>query len=117
MDETFACYPCDQSCALCLDDTNTNCSQCNTGYYLFPESTICVSYCPTGTIAENEVCDDADPQTSCFTFDNKDTVQTINGAFTGLTEDDEYAPRPVYKRGIYFDGNDILIVNNLTLNV
>ena len=117
MDETFECYPCHEYCALCLDETNTNCQACKTDYYLFPESTICLDYCPTGIIADNEVCDDSDPKTSCFTFDNKDTAYSVNGVTTFVPVDDDSTPRPVYMRGIYFDGDDTLQLNNLILNV
>ena len=117
MDDTFDCYLCNEACALCLDETHTSCSACKPGYYLFPESTICLPYCPTGIQAEDEVCDDTSPQTTCFTFDNKDTAQTVNDASTILLEESNLQPRPVYKRGIYFDGDDQIQLSNLVLNV
>ena len=117
MDDTFNCYECQEACALCFEDSDKDCTACNEGYFLFPKSTICVDYCPTGIAAENEVCDDSNPLTSCFTFDNKDLVKTINDATVVLPEDEDAAPRPVYNRGIYFDGYDSMQITNLVLNV
>ena len=42
------CMECDIACSNCTNATNTECSACNTGYFLQPSSTTCLSSCPNG---------------------------------------------------------------------
>ena len=43
------CMECDIACSNCTNATNTACSACNTGYFLQPSSTTCLSSCPNGS--------------------------------------------------------------------
>lgn len=40
------CILCDTSCSACSDTSNTQCSACNSGYYLQPSLATCLSSCP-----------------------------------------------------------------------
>ena len=44
---TRTCMACNDACAVCLDETNSQCTACNSGYFLQPSSTICLNSCPT----------------------------------------------------------------------
>ena len=42
------CIECDAACSDCTGAANTQCSACNTGYFLQPNSTTCLDSCPDG---------------------------------------------------------------------
>ena len=42
------CATCNAACATCSDGTPTQCTVCNTGYFLQPSSTTCLDSCPDG---------------------------------------------------------------------
>ena len=44
---TNLCDACNGACATCTGPTDTECPSCNSGYYLQPYSTICLTTCPT----------------------------------------------------------------------
>ena len=46
---TKTCVLCDTSCLACTGSTSDECSVCNTGYFLQPDSTTCLSSCPDGS--------------------------------------------------------------------
>ena len=43
------CAPCDTSCSVCSGGTNTQCSACNSGFFLLSSSTTCLNSCPDGS--------------------------------------------------------------------
>lgn len=64
--EGKSCKGCSVECKVCLDKTNTQCSICNSGYYLQPSSTICRSTCPLGYWADEKtgICRKCDSRCS-----------------------------------------------------
>lgn len=66
---------CDTSCNVCADSTNSQCSSCNSGYFLQPSSTICLSTCTTGYYGNttNGICTLCD--TSCSTCTGASNTQ------------------------------------------
>ena len=64
------CTECDIACAICTGSAHTQCSACSTGYFLQPNSTICLNSCPDGTWPNsiNNMCMDCD--IACSTCTN-----------------------------------------------
>ena len=44
------CTPCNAACEACLDGTHTQCSSCNSGFFLqpLPSTSTCLDFCPQG---------------------------------------------------------------------
>lgn len=61
---------CDASCITCNGPSNTHCLTCNEGYYLQPDSTTCLSSCPTQRFwkdSQRNLCSPCRPQCSSCT--------------------------------------------------
>ena len=58
IDFVCPCTPCDVQCTKCSGPSYTECSACNTGFYLQPTSTSCLNTCPTGHWKDdtNHIC-------------------------------------------------------------
>jgi len=116
------CQSCDPACKICTDATIESCSECNTGYALIPDTTICKpdTECPSGFVVNDARCEKPVPDevTICFTWDSKtiDATDEATGVTVSVSDDTSTHPVNSYKRGIWFDGNDSITVNNLILN-
>ena len=102
------CKPCNEACATCTDDTTTTCDSCQAGFYKLPHTTSCVNYCPTLLLNENGECSEEPLQQICFEFSDKDLPLGLEAI--------PPAPTPVYQRGIYFDGSNVLLLDELILS-
>ena len=47
---------CDVKCETCFDTTDTSCTGCTDGNYLWPDSSTCQGYCPSGTTEVGTEC-------------------------------------------------------------
>ena len=116
--ENDTCDRCSDGCLICEDDTNCTCSVCMTGYYLIANHTICVPECPTGYTANfsSNTCEGTSPYLAyVFLFDQNELDYTANNGITrhvsgnsegGIQARDAHDPIPLYKRGMYYDGED-----------
>ena len=104
---------CGDSCQACYSSQNRDCSSCKEGFYL--DDGICVENCPSGkTTSGNECSGHSKSKVLHYVFNKTlnsppDLTQKLK-AFMGsdakyLHAYDDNDPIPVYKRGIYFDGN------------
>jgi len=112
------CKPCDDRCALCTDGTNTSCDACTTDNALQPNTTVCEPDCPVGYLETDSVCtlpEDTADLDHCFTFVDKQIQSTSDIVSITMGEAD-VAPNPMYKRGLFFDGDDFITFENLILN-
>ena len=67
------CAECNVACAVCSDGNHTQCTSCNSGYFLQPSSsTICLNSCPEGYWGDstNHICATCDPACSVCTGAN-----------------------------------------------
>ena len=122
----FKCVMCHEACAICDSAYFFDCTECKDGFFLQRNSTICLAYCPSGTIPNEElnICetDDSDDVAFCANFESKLVV--VQSAYditivNGSDPDgpDSSDPIPIYLRGLYFDGvDDYLTINNLVLS-
>ena len=109
--EIMQCLPCNENCAQCSG--SQNCENCEAGYYLRPGTAICLATCPSGFLATSGVCSE---EQSDFTFVFSDkTINLTSGGVT-LTPSNTQPPKPMYARGIYFDGDDTLDLSGLVIN-
>ena len=51
--QTLTCDPCNIACSSCTGSTNIMCQSCQANFYLQPDSTTCLNYCPTDIIRRN----------------------------------------------------------------
>ena len=114
------CAPCAPECAHCNGDTLHDCIQCAENQFLFPHTSTCTSYCPTGFNKLKNECEEAIFSVD-FVFDNKQFeieaggVQVVSGAQLGMADNSD--PLPMYQKGLYFDGNDMMVLDGLVFNV
>jgi len=122
--ESNSCSQCHPWCKDCSEYDNLSCTECNDGYFLQAEGSICLQNCPTGYIedADSNSCIGVAPEEiSCVTFDkvecydwdyNPDDLQEFPVNYIGgvnPTARDGDEPVAIYNRGLYFDGvNDFL---------
>ena len=102
------CKQCNEACATCTDETTDSCPTCAEGYYKLPHTTPCVNYCPSLLLNENNECSEEPFQEQCFEFHD---IQLPDGVVSSPT-----APTPVYERGIWLDGTNVLILDQLVLS-
>ena len=76
------CVPCDIACSACLGSSNSECSACNSGYFLqpSPESTTCLNSCPSGYWKDitNHICDPCNAACSACTGSLNSQCSTCN---------------------------------------
>jgi hypothetical protein len=78
----------------------------------------CETQCPTG-FTENEdlrICEADEFQSFCFEWRGKSIESTVDPLSIIKSGDEETTPTPLDYRGLHFDGNDILTINELMLN-
>ena len=54
--DDYQCVDCNPACALCDDDTNSTCDECNEGFFKQPDTRVCEEYCPTLLDAVDREC-------------------------------------------------------------
>ena len=112
---TEMCQPCASACDTCTDSSTETCSSCNLGYFLIPGTTICEDHCPSALEkGTDHTCLESPEKEICFVFDDKPIERTVNEVTIVL--DTEPKPFMGYERGIYFDGDTRLKLENLVLN-
>ena len=111
--ENCDCLPCNPACATCPDDGTDNCPTCNPGYFKFPNTTRCETYCPTALTHDANTCFEEPNMSICVEWSDKTVVFDSEGV-TNVA--DENSPTPVYDRGIYFDGTALMTLEGLILN-
>ena len=125
--ETHSCNECHPYCLVCTDTTNSSCSECRDGFFKQPGSSICLPQCPEGFTSVGKECTGTVDQVFCLTFDRiqydwvvSDDITAIGGANANPSNDvsqvEASDPRPIFKRGLWFDGDDFLNVTGLVLN-
>lgn len=132
IEEKGECFRCSDECAQCEEANNITCSECAAGFYKQPLNRICLNYCPTGFVANDDTkeCDNNVGEVFCQAFDqafdqldiiydiaieNTSTTVSIQAGTEAGTDDHD--PRPAYNRGMWFDGvDDMMKVTNLVLN-
>ena len=74
---------CDASCSQCTGPSNTECSACNSGYFLQPSSTTCLNSCPTGYWKDstNRVCAQCNAACSQCTGSGNTQCQACNSGY------------------------------------
>ena len=102
------CRQCNEACSSCTDDTADSCPTCKTGYYQLPHTTSCVNYCPSLLLNASYECSEEPIQQKCFEFNS---IELPDGVVAS-----SLAPTPIYERGIWFDGTNVLILDDLILN-
>ena len=78
------CIECDAACSDCTGAANTQCSACNTGYFLQLSSTICLSFCLDGSWpnSTSNTCEKCDISCSiCSSSDNTRCSSCKSGYF------------------------------------
>lgn len=89
------CVFCAEGCITCHDGSGTNdhCDACDTGLLFYPDSEICLSYCPTGYKVESNECvngSDSDEQLdviTLFEFDLYSADSTRAWTYSGAWDD------------------------------
>jgi hypothetical protein len=71
--------------------------------------------CPSGLDKTAGECVQAEVD-HCYVFDDKDWTVTVGGITAVLDADEQQHPRPIYNRGLYFDGDDYIKFDQLLLN-
>ena len=67
-----------------------------------------MNYCPSLLLNDNNECVEEPIQQKCFEFN---TIQLPDGVTAS-----SLAPKPIYERGLWFDGTSVLILHDLILN-
>ena len=113
---------CDPACEVCDDATIYTCDECADGYFKQVDSRICINRCPTGTTESGKECVEIADFKACFDFD-KDQIDYVSSVTEirfqgGRTDADGEVddPIPVYRRGLYFDGDAFGEITGLVLN-
>ena len=77
------CTQCHSSCKTCTGANYTQCISCNTGNYLQPNSTSCMSSCPQGKFRNNQTltCDSCDIACSACTGSTNNMCISCQGGF------------------------------------
>ena len=74
-DESNQCQPCHAFCSICTSSSHTECTVCNSGFFLQPSSTTCSDSCPDGywLNSTSNVCENCD--ISCAICSSSDNTQ------------------------------------------
>ena len=113
------CLLCDSRCAMCLDETNQNCQMCSGDNVFVPGTTTCEPDCPSGYVTQGNDCNLPEDPTildHCFVFTDKILNTTINQITISTKPDPNSHPIPMLYRGLYFDGDDELLLQDLVLS-
>jgi hypothetical protein len=99
----------------CTGADELSCTACGDNYWKQPKADICRQHCPTGyTQGTNATCEGTPGLVDCTVFDETATsYTTTNGIHFTFVGD---GPYPMYRRGLYFTGNDYLSISNLVLS-
>lgn len=111
---SLTCHP---NCIVCDGTSDEDCSECDSGFYKQPGSSICKGTCPSGSIKNDDdnTCDLIEDYQACIVFDKDrysriadgDSAITAYGGSTQFNQEIEPDdPKPIYLRGNYFDGVD-----------
>lgn len=111
----YCATTCMAYCATCYSSTNGGCLSCNDGYFL-DNNNLCVPECQTGYIGSNKKCSAHSPTSKILHYifdttinnpqDKTDKLLAYMGSTTSYAGNyDINDPIPLYKRGIYFNGN------------
>lgn len=110
---------------MCTNDTVWECQECKDTFFLQRDGDLCTSHCPTGFTenSDSNTCEGDPELIFCLTFDRKQldwiaeygvSVQSGHNLGTAREADD---PIPIYKRGMWFDGDDdCMEITGLSLN-
>lgn len=125
IEEEDRCASCDSACQQCTNDTIWECQECKDTFFQHRDAELCTSHCPTGFTEDgsNNTCS-GDPQlVFCLTFDKQqldwvaDNGVTIRSGHNSGTVREADDPIPIYKRGMWFDGeDDCMEINDFSLN-
>ena len=107
--DDFQCVDCNPACALCEDETNTTCDECNEGFFKQPDTRQCEEYCPTLLDVVGRECRTVPNKSVCFTFPDKDIPAELTLSPTSQ-------PISIYQRGLYFDGVAYVDLTDFVLN-
>jgi len=107
----MTCHP---DCDTCTDIDIFSCSECSVGYYLQPDTTICLPSCPSGSTPVGTICELIPEYKACITFDHVrytrdatgDEAITSKGGDTAGPDKESNDPMPIYLRGNWYDGVD-----------
>lgn len=122
------CFSCVDACEECSEADRISCTVCSPGFYLQPNTRICLPQCPTSFAANSvtRTCDTVTGEVFCQAFDLNKTYFTtaaertgsIVSTYGGSKIEAELAtdPIPIYKRGFWFDGAQYATIDNLILN-
>ena len=116
LDELDKCQPCIEACTSCEDETNLHCGGCSEGNFHWHESNICMPYCPLGFESDLTLCEPMYLQHTAL-FNNMEYEggdMEIMGGSTFAEEGTE--PTPIFKRGMFFSGEEYMTVNKCVLN-
>ena len=108
------CESCPQNCILCFSGDIESCEACATGYFMFPYTTSCYDFCPTGASTDtvNHLCQEAE-STFCFEFPHR-TIDYNSGVVSLIEKNGSLSH--FYYRGIHFGGDNRLETSGLILN-
>ena len=82
---------------------------------MLPNVNVCVETCPTGYTGQELSCIGGSIEIE-FVFNDKSIALSSNDVNTHVSGTPEKDPRPLWKRGMYFDGNDEIGIQNVQLN-
>ncbi|CAG9324298.1 unnamed protein product [Blepharisma stoltei] len=110
-----SCKSCFSYCSKCSTSYNGDCSACGFGYYMNPETGLCLDTCPIGYSESASACvkQNAKDLQIHYVF-NKLTNEILDlvygykafmGSTTGLWDTDANNPVTVYQLGLYFSGS------------
>ena len=117
--EAQICLKCHESCETCSTSGINSCDTCPEGTSKSPDLDRCIEGCPTGYSQNNGDCENIDSSllAICFTFDDKIIETTSLTTSTVLNaQEPESHPTPSIFRGLYFDGDDTILLENIILN-
>jgi hypothetical protein len=107
------CLACSGACKTCSGPTRFDCASCEAGKYLMSDG-VCVKECPTTFAVSGSSCAGTQANLLYYKFlalsqrvkDEEGRCDASRGVLAEAV--DSRDPTPAYKRGIYFDGQDVL---------
>jgi hypothetical protein len=116
--EENKCEFCSEGCMTCTGTSEYECEECAAGWYMQPAKSFCLQYCPTGYTADDvsKECTGTPGEIDCITF-NVMVQDECTGDDCGIKViSGDADPTPVYKRGVWFDGNTYAELQGIVLS-
>ena len=110
------CSDCHTSCETCTGSSDEECATCAEGTALLPDANVCSQFCPSGYEPTHGECVLVGEASTCFSFPEKEMNQTLNGIAISQGDTIANSAKPIMNRGLYFDGDDILVASNVAFN-